>query len=406
MPVSRACGTEQGSEMSERRKRIFFEGIKICAVLLAFTWVQSEIDSTRQQANASTASLRIVEDRVQTRISDLEKTRESSLSKLSETIDRFEEFQEGILASDRRFEEDRVAIFTQIEDHATELRNLLDDQISSTEEKVNVVSESIVGRLTTIEEKITSSSERKKRSMVYPVVQLRGNGTVGSGVIIWSRSPESGGAAETYLLTAHHVFEEVCTPGEEERQVSDIRFLDPETDRLLEGPSVGTLVAFYEAADLALVRLELEEPWPFLASFAKEEESDSLQIFDRVYAVGCPLGNKPLPSVGEISSQEKIVAGQSFWMVNAPTFFGNSGGGIFHLETENLVGISSMIYTYGKRQPMVVPHMGLFVPMNVVRPWLSQEGFAFLLGEKPQGGSRLAREGEATAVPSGLGESR
>ncbi|HIA28180.1 MAG TPA: serine protease [Planctomycetes bacterium] len=391
--------------MSEKRTRLLLGSFKIAALLLAFSWFQGEIRSTRVEADASTHGLRLAHDRVQTRITDLERTRETSLSTLIDTIDRLEVFQEGIVASDLRFEEDRVAIFSEIESRATELRELLDDQITSTRDEVNSVSENISGRLTSIEKKITSSSERKKRSMVYPVVQLRGNGTVGSGVVIWSRSPEVGAPAETLLLTAHHVFLEVSDPGKDDGTISDIRFLDPQTDRLLESACEGTLVAFYESADLALVRLELDEPWPYLATIAHEEESLSLQVFDKVYAVGCPLGNKPLPSVGEISSQEKIVAGQSFWMVNAPTFFGNSGGGIFNLETEKLVGISSMIYTYGKRQPMVVPHMGLFVPMTLVRPWLRREGFAFLLGEEIQRGSGLARDGEAAPVPSGSGES-
>ena len=38
-----------------------------------------------------------------------------------------------------------------------------------------------------------------------------------------------------------------------------------------------------------------------------------------------------------------------------------------------------MIYTYGKRSPMVVPHMGLFVPLSQVRSWLRREGYVHLL---------------------------
>jgi S1-C subfamily serine protease len=108
-----------------------------------------------------------------------------------------------------------------------------------------------------------------------------------------------------------------------------------------------------------------------------------LSVFDTVYAVGCPLGNQPLPTFGEISSQYKPVGDEIFWMVSAPTFFGNSGGGIFLSGEGQLVGISSMIYTYGKRSPMVVPHMGLFVPLQTVRSWLRREGFAHLMDPAP-----------------------
>lgn len=84
-------------------------------------------------------------------------------------------------------------------------------------------------------------------------------------------------------------------------------------------------------------------------------------------------------------------------MINAPTFFGNSGGGIFMVSTGRLVGISSMIYTYGKRQPMVVPHMGLFVPLETVRSWLAREGYAYVLGDgtEVEASNELAEEDEA-----------
>jgi len=165
------------------------------------------------------------------------------------------------------------------------------------------------------------------------------------------------------------------TPGTERRDiVEDLRFLDPSTDRLGMISHQAKVIAEQSDHDLALLLVYLDEPWPYVAQLANRTEVENLEIFEPVYAVGCPLGNKPLPSVGEISSQEKRVSGSTFWMVNAPTFFGNSGGGIFHHSSGRLVGISSMIYTYGKRQPMVVPHMGLFVPLETVRSWLEGEG--------------------------------
>ena len=140
-------------------------------------------------------------------------------------------------------------------------------------------------------------------------------------------------------------------------------------------------IASLPSSDLSLVRVLLTHRWPFLAFPASEKACLQLSVFDSVYAVGCPLGNQPLPTIGEISSQYKPVADEVFWMVSAPTFFGNSGGGIFLAGDGRLVGISSMIYTYGKRSPMVVPHMGLFVPLQTVRSWLRREGFAHLIGD-------------------------
>ena len=72
-----------------------------------------------------------------------------------------------------------------------------------------------------------------------------------------------------------------------------------------------------------------------------------MQVFEDVYAVGCPLGNDPIPTHGKLSDTSHMVDGTKHWMVSAPTYIGNSGGGIFHAESEELVGIFSKLYTHG-----------------------------------------------------------
>ena len=66
-------------------------------------------------------------------------------------------------------------------------------------------------------------------------------------------------------------------------------------------------------------------------------------------------------------------------MINAPTYFGNSGGGVYSVPDCNLIGIFSMIYTYGKAKPIVVPHMGLFLPLDSIADWLGSESLDFVL---------------------------
>jgi S1-C subfamily serine protease len=158
---------------------------------------------------------------------------------------------------------------------------------------------------------------------------------------------------------------------------------------LLEGQSDTSqvfgakLVLFDRARDLALLRINSARRFRHVAEFIGMEEFREIDVFSRAYAVGCPLGNRPLPTIGEISSKQKPVGDQVFWMLSAPTFYGNSGGGIYLADGFKLIGVSSMIYTYGKTNPAVVPHMGLFVPMDTIRRWLDAEGFAFLYERKP-----------------------
>jgi len=145
----------------------------------------------------------------------------------------------------------------------------------------------------------------------------------------------------------------------------------------------GELILFERDRDLALLRLRTARRFPYVAQLALREHLRDIDVFTPAYAVGCPLGNRPLPSAGEISSRNKVVGDQVFWMLNAPTFFGNSGGGIYLASTQELIGISSMIYTYGKEAPTVVPHMGLFVPLEAVLDWLEGEGYAFIARRAP-----------------------
>ena len=124
---------------------------------------------------------------------------------------------------------------------------------------------------------------------------------------------------------------------------------------------------------------------PAFALLARElrawspERTRKVGVFTGVYAVGCPLGNDPIPTGGFVSSLRNDVGGCNYWMINAPTYFGNSGGGIFLESTHELVAVFSKIYTHGKGKPVVITHMGLATPISVIEEWLEREGYGFLL---------------------------
>jgi S1-C subfamily serine protease len=221
--------------------------------------------------------------------------------------------------------------------------------------------------------------KRLKQSMIYPTVQLRGKGTVGSGVIVWSGLIGRKGDASThgtYVLTAYHVITEVTTKDRPDL-VEDVRLMGVD-DRLGDMKHQAQVITFDRRRDIALLSLELDERAPYVATFASPEDTAHIEVFEPAYAVGCPLGNMPLPTAGEISTKYKLVEDQVFWMLSAPTFFGNSGGGIFRAQDGKLIGISSMVYTYGRSNPVVVPHLGLFVPSPTICEWLDEEGYAFV----------------------------
>ncbi|MBN1420084.1 MAG: trypsin-like peptidase domain-containing protein [Planctomycetes bacterium] len=279
-------------------------------------------------------------------------------------------------------------------------REVLGDQIRGVEAETSQVrsrleeTERRTGAIDEIRRAMRRDGLRMKRAMVYPIVQLRGHGTVGSGIAISSRPRAGGGGHDTFILTAYHVVLDVVGNDPSRRFVEEIRAMG-EDDRLRDEPIRGRLLAYDRPRDLAILRLERDTPFPYVARAVSRREAAALDLFLPAYAVGCPLGNMPIPTPGEISSKAKEVGGEIFWMLNAPTFFGNSGGGVFRAEDGALIGMSTMIYTYGKQNPAVVPHMGLFVPLGTIYAWLDEIGRGDLISDTLPSG----RGGPIVMVP-------
>jgi S1-C subfamily serine protease len=215
------------------------------------------------------------------------------------------------------------------------------------------------------------------RTMLLPTVQLNGDDTVGSGTIVFSgENPKNGGGVETYALTSYHVVRNILadTP-KAHHDGFDVTIYLPGDKVVVKGK----MVASQPKIDAALVRIFTDKKLPFVANVLPRGETGSVKVWDPVCAVGCPLGNDPVPSHGEVSSLKNELNGANYWMVNAPTYFGNSGGGIYRADTRQLIGVFSKIYTHGKGTPVVVPHMGLCTPMDAVYEWLATEKLEHLL---------------------------
>lgn len=215
------------------------------------------------------------------------------------------------------------------------------------------------------------------RTMLLPTVQLNGDDTVGSGTIVFSGSnPRNGGKIETYALTSYHVVRNIMadTP-KAQHDGFDVTVYLPGEKLVVKG----RMVSSQPKIDAALVRLATDRKLPFVANVLPRNETSAVEVWDPVCAVGCPLGNDPVPSHGEVSSLKNELNGSNYWMVNAPTYFGNSGGGIYRADTRQLIGVFSKIYTHGKGTPVVVPHMGLCTPIDAIYEWLTSEKLEHLL---------------------------
>jgi S1-C subfamily serine protease len=211
-----------------------------------------------------------------------------------------------------------------------------------------------------------------QHDILSPSVQVNVQGSVGGGTLLYSHDTHS------YVVTACHVIQKILAAGgdDETRAPAEVTLYDDSgacTDSV-----EGDLVAWDERKDLALLRLRTVHELRNIARLASRESLRSIRVFAPIYAVGCPLGHDPLPTLGEIATLNKELNGERFWMMNAPTIFGNSGGGVFHRETRELIGVSVMVCTYDGAVSTPVPHLGIMVSLETVYDWLDSLNYHFI----------------------------
>ena len=207
-------------------------------------------------------------------------------------------------------------------------------------------------------------------SLMGPTLQIADESTVGSGVFLQAEEIAPG-EWRTYVLTAWHVVRDVLDDPNDLQQPVPTHIYDQQGNRRQQSAS---LVAHDARLDVALLQMVTDEAIRYGARLPNRAQLAKRRVFDSIYAVGCPLGNDPIPTHGEIADTHHEVDGDSYWMISAPTYIGNSGGGIFDAETFELLGIFSKIYTHGNLRPTVVPHMGLVTPLSSVYDWLESIG--------------------------------
>ena len=217
--------------------------------------------------------------------------------------------------------------------------------------------------------------ERMWRDLLGPTVQLMGEETVGSGVLLASERVEGSEEWVTLVVTAWHVIRDIQTSPENTRSRIPVTIYSRGGEARHE---TAHLLEFDAGLDVALLQLDTKEPVECGAKLASRERLRQVSTFEQIYAVGCPLGNDPIPTFGEVADTHHDVDGQHYWMISAPTYIGNSGGGIFDAETHELLGIFTKIYTHGTLRPTVVPHMGLATPLPAIYDWFDRVGFARL----------------------------
>ncbi|MBV8392386.1 MAG: trypsin-like peptidase domain-containing protein, partial [Alphaproteobacteria bacterium] len=188
----------------------------------------------------------------------------------------------------------------------------------------------------------TATSARVQRRLLFPFPSMpqageRVQNSLGSGVLV---------RPDGLIVTNAHVVK-----GADEIRIvlADRREFDAK------------VVTQDERYDLALLRIENDEKFPFL----ELRDSDSIEVGDVVLAIGNPFGLNQTVTSGIISALARSAGG-----INDSSFFiqtdaainpGNSGGALVSLDSR-LIGINTAIYS----QTGGSVGIGFATPSNIV----------------------------------------
>ena len=227
--------------------------------------------------------------------------------------------------------------------------------------------------------------------ILYPTVRVRSKKAGGSGTVLWSEEVDD--EFITYVLTNHHVIEDLITVAKE---------YDPLVGRDLPRETRGTatveffkykygsraigtysveadIVTYGKREDLALLKLRNVEKADYIAKLPPKGKEKEIKIFDKVYAVGASLGHPPIATQGTIVYMDDEIDDEEYWMSTAQTIFGNSGGAVFLSDTHEFIGVPSRISVSAIGWALsAITHMGYFIPFWRVYKWLEEEYYHFI----------------------------
>lgn len=245
---------------------------------------------------------------------------------------------------------------------------------------------------------MNNNIKKKHDEILYVSALVKTDKAGGSGTVVYSKPTKKGSEEyETYILTNWHVIEDAISVKKEWDPLLSKR-IDKERRKTVNAEfyryqnmsrNVGRtaieadIMTYNRDRDIALVKLRSNEQVKNVAKLYLGDVKD-VHIFDPVYVCGCSLGHSPIPTRGEITSQDDEIENHPYWMSNGQIIYGNSGGGVFLIKQDEVkgeeeylfIGIPSRISVVGWGDS--ITHMGYFIPIHSIYEWLEKECYQFI----------------------------
>ena len=234
---------------------------------------------------------------------------------------------------------------------------------------------------------------------LYPTIRVRAHQAMGSGTIVFcgerAEADEDGEYGySTYALTNHHVVadairvEKTFDPQLGKYITKDYRDLVQVEVFSYKNRSTITarttaeaeIMAYHAKRDVALLRLKTNQEFSHVAKILPTEKAREVHIFDKLFIVGCGLGQPPFPTSGMLTGKDVMIDYYPYWQTSAPSIYGNSGGAVFLGRTIELMGIPSRISVSGTMFARdAITHIGYFCPPSEIHKFLNDQGYHFVV---------------------------
>lgn len=131
------------------------------------------------------------------------------------------------------------------------------------------------------------------------------------------------------------------------------------------------IVATSSELDLALLKIETEDPEPFI-SVPLAAADEGLREGQTVFAIGSPLGLDRTVSEGIISVANRVINGRLYLQTTTQINPGNSGGPLFNLRGE-VVGVNNM-----KIAAVGAEGLGFSISSDILKSFIdNRDAYAF-----------------------------
>ena len=249
-------------------------------------------------------------------------------------------------------------------------------------------------KVSTLEQKITNINSANQirdvdelyLKMIAPTMmvelELETESKIGAGTVLYSKR-NSNTLVYSYVLTAGHV---VYTTAKE-FSIEVYQYSSSQERRKKYDAEV---IAINNSKDLAVLEIISDNELP-VGNLIPKNKINEINIFDKVYAVGCPTKDIPMQSYGELTNKMTSPRKKDFWRINAPTAHGNSGGGIFLENTKELIGVLCTGETEeiehknktGGNVPLRdhyidIPHLSIMTSPDAIYSFLEEENLQFI----------------------------